>query len=175
MTRVEDTTQNVWGAAHKRIYKYRSSVRRNNGELMHDGSANTIILTLGAGNYTAKVAVDSSDFTISIGPQQVWRGITPLALAIRQKPVSDDALSSLARSSSRTRCDTGLTRRASSRRGSPQDDQKNNYRIRMEETLKSLDFVQFDSAETASTQKPASTNYLVYSRFTTQEYLNFWC
>ena len=42
---------------------------RDNGKLLHDGSANTVSLTLAAGNYTVEVAVDSSDFTISIAPQ----------------------------------------------------------------------------------------------------------
>ena len=109
----KETSQNVWDAANKDIYEH-----RDYGELVHDGSTDTISLTLSVGNYTAEVAVDSRDFTVNIAPQYTYRGITPLAPTLWQERLSNEALSRLVRSSRCTRCNTGLTRHSSSRLGS---------------------------------------------------------
>ena len=65
------TPANGWGTAPKGTYEHRREVRRNNGKLVHDGSANTATLNLLAGEtYTVEAAGSASGkFTVNIGPQ----------------------------------------------------------------------------------------------------------
>ena len=65
------TPANGWGTAPKGTYEHHREVRRGNGKLVHDGSANTAKLNLVAGEtYTVEAAgAGGGKFTLSIEPQ----------------------------------------------------------------------------------------------------------